>query len=274
MTRPAEVTCALTIAGSDSGGGAGIQADLRTFAALEVFGCSVITALTAQSTTEVRRVDPVDPEMVRAQLETVLDDLPVRHAKTGMLHRAEVVDAIAPVLTARRLTLVVDPVMVAESGARLLEPAAERAIVERLFPLAALVTPNLPEVEVLVGARPEAVDDMIDAGRLLLARGAAAALVKGGHRVGAPTDVLVAKGAEPLVLDAPRVETRATHGTGCTYAAAITAHLARGAALADAVRAAHAYLQGAIRAAAAGPALGRGKGPVHHLHPFYPWPAR
>jgi hydroxymethylpyrimidine/phosphomethylpyrimidine kinase len=263
------VPLALTIAGSDSGGGAGIQADLRTFAALAVHGTSALTALTAQSTTEVRAVHVVPARFVRAQVETVLDDLPVRYAKTGMLATAEIVAEVAALIAERALVVVVDPVMVAESGARLLAPEAEQAMRALLLPRARLVTPNLPETEALLGVCPEAVEDMIAAARALVACGAGAALIKGGHRRGDPIDVLVDGHGEPVVLEGPRLASHATHGTGCTYSAAITALLARGLPLEQAVREARLYLREAIAVAATLPRIGRGAGPVHHMHPHY-----
>lgn len=272
MSPPSSSTerYALTIAGSDSGGGAGIQADLKTFAALEVYGASAITALTAQSTTEVRGVQVIPAAFVRAQIETVLDDLPIRFAKTGMLAESSIVDMVASIAEARELVLIVDPVMIAESGARLLDLEAESFVKNRLLPRARLVTPNLPETQALLGALPRSVPEMISAARALIALGAQAALVKGGHLDGDPIDVLVdGDRGEPVILEGPRIDSRATHGTGCTYSAAITALLSRGLPLEDAVRAAREYLRGAIAAAAARPPIGRGKGPVHHLHRFY-----
>ena len=271
MSSPArsEAPLALTIAGSDSGGGAGIQADLRTFAALAVHGTSAITALTAQSTTEVRAVHVAPARFVRAQVETVLDDLPVRYAKTGMLANAEIVAEVAALIAERALVVVVDPVMVAESGARLLAPEAEQAVRALLLPRARLVTPNLPETEALLGVCPEAVEDMIAAARALVAQGAGAALIKGGHHRGDPIDVLVDGHGEPVVLEGPRLASHATHGTGCTYSAAITALLARGLPLEQAVREARLYLREAIAVAATLPRIGHGAGPVHHMHPHY-----
>lgn len=269
MTARRTTPIALTIAGSDSGGGAGIQADLRTFAALRVHGTSAITALTAQSTTEVRAVHVAPPDFVRAQLDTVLDDMAIRYAKTGMLATAPIVAVVAEVIAARGLITVVDPVMIAESGARLLAPEAEDAVLRHLLPRARLITPNLPETQALLGVLPEAVEDMIAAARALVARGAQAALIKGGHRRGDPIDVLVDGAGAPVVLEGPRLASSATHGTGCTFSAAITALLARGLELEAAVREARAYLRAAIAVAAELPAIGRGAGPVHHLHPFY-----
>jgi hydroxymethylpyrimidine/phosphomethylpyrimidine kinase len=268
---PAEprIPCALTIAGSDSGGGAGVQADLRTFAALEVFGASAITAITAQSTREVRAVWPVPAEIVAQQIDTVLDDLPIRTVKTGMLQRVEIVRLVAERIGSRDLVAVVDPVMVSKSGARLLDADAVRTVLEVLLPVAALLTPNLPEVEALLGVLPSTEGEMIDAGRALVDRGAKAVLVKGGHLAGEPIDVLLEPGRDPLRLGGERIATRSTHGTGCTYSAAIAAELAKGVALRDAVRSAHAYLRAALLAAASAP-IGSGSGPVHHMHPFYP----
>jgi hydroxymethylpyrimidine/phosphomethylpyrimidine kinase len=257
---------ALSIAGSDSGGGAGVQADLLSFAAFGVHGCTALTALTAQSTVEVRAVHPVPPAFVRAQVETVLADLPVRAIKTGMLLDLGIVREVARLAAEHPGPWVVDPVMVASSGARLLEPEAERALAVELLPRAHLVTPNLDEAGVLLGAVPRRVPEMIEAGRRLVGLGARAALVKGGHLEGAPTDVLVdgAGAAERVVvLEGRRIDTRATHGTGCSYAAAITAGLALGAPLEAAVRTAHAWLAAAI--ASARP-IGRGFGPIDHLH--------
>ncbi|EYB67778.1 phosphomethylpyrimidine kinase type-2 [Deinococcus phoenicis] len=243
MTR---VPVALTIAGSDSGGGAGIQADLKTFEAHGVFGTSALTVVTAQNTLGVRAVQALPPELVTAQLEAVLDDFPVAAVKTGALGNAGIVHAVAEVLRGRGLPLVVDPVLLAKSGDALLEPEAARVLVEELFPLATLVTPNLPEAGALFGADLPA--------HLPL-------LLKGGHAGGETvTDELRTPDVH-LRLEAPRQSTRHTHGTGCTLSAAITAHLARGLELSRAVREAHAYVQAALRAA---PELGAGYGPLGH----------
>lgn len=260
------IPCALTIAGSDSGGGAGIQADLRTFAALGVHGTSAVTAITAQNTLGVTDYDAVRPALVVGQIDAVLTDLPVRFAKTGMLATAPLIEAIAGALGARPVELVVDPVMVAKGGASLLEDSAVAALRAHLVPRALLVTPNLPEAARLLGRRIDSVAAQEAAARALVGLGAKAALVKGGHAAGDPVDVLV-EGTEVTLLSAPRVETRHTHGTGCTYSAAITALLARGLPLQAAVRTAHAYLHEAIVQA---PGLGAGHGPLHHMHPHYP----
>lgn len=258
-----EVKIALTVAGSDSGGGAGIQADLKAFAALGTHGLSAITALTAQSTTEVRAIHDVPADFVRLQLETLGDDFRIDAAKTGMLSSAQVIEEVALFFDARPIPLVVDPVMVASSGARLVGTSAAQVIVERLFPRAALITPNLDEVEVLLGQRPKDVEEMTAAGRELLTLGPAAVLVKGGHLEGDPVDVLVTR-SMTRQFTGPRIPTQNTHGTGCTYAAAITALLAHGLPLLAAVETARTFLRGAIAHAPAG--VGRGAGPLHPLH--------
>lgn len=253
---------ALTIAGSDSGGGAGIQADLKTFQRFGVFGTSVVTAITAQNTREVRAVHPVPIDMVLAQLDAVADDLPPAALKTGMLATAPLLRAVAGGIARYRFgPYVLDPVMVATSGARLLEPDAEREVVERLLPLAALVTPNLDEAAILTGRPVNDPDTMERAGRELLQRGAAAALVKGGHLTGDRlVDILVTpEGARLFAHE--RIATTSTHGTGCTLSAAITAGLALGRPLETAVGDALEYVH---RAIAAAPGLGGGHGPVEH----------
>lgn len=258
--------CALTIAGSDSGGGAGIQADLRTFAALGVFGTSAITAVTAQSTRGVFGFDAVRPALVAEQIRAVLDDFPIAYAKTGMVASREVVEAIRAALDGREVGLVVDPVMVAKAGEKLLDDGAIAAVKERLLPKALLVTPNLPEAEVLSGRAIHRVEDQVCAAKDLIALGARAALVKGGHAEHDPVDVLVTEEGE-LRLPVRRIETRHTHGTGCTLSAAITAFLARGFSLERAVVEAQAYVQRAIEEA---PGLGAGHGPLHHMVDWYP----
>ncbi len=265
---PALVPVALTIAGSDSGGGAGIQADLKTFAAHQVFGLSAITAVTAQSTTEVRAVHPVPPAMVRAQVETLLADFRIAAVKTGMLGSAELIRTVADLLDRIDAPAVIDPVMIASSGAPLAEAGAIEATIALLLPRARLITPNLPEVEAILGERPRSQADMIAAARALVDRGARAALVKGGHlEADDLVDVLFTEG-EAHIYSGPRMHTASTHGSGCTYAAAITAHLARGVPLTEAVRESHAWLRDAIATA---PGLGRGAGPLHHFHRWYRW---
>jgi hydroxymethylpyrimidine/phosphomethylpyrimidine kinase len=260
---------ALTIAGSDSGGGAGIQADLKTFSALGVYGASVITAVTAQNTREVTAVEEVSLALVRAQLDAVLADLDIAAIKVGMLFSPGIVAAVAARLRDVRAPVVLDPVMVAKSGDPLLQPAAVAALVRDLLPLAALLTPNLPEAARLLG-EPVAgsVEEMAAQGGRLRALGPRAVLMKGGHRPGAIlTDVLVTD-AGALRLEAPRIATPNTHGTGCSLSSAIAAGLANGLALETAVREAHAWLHAAIRAADR-LEVGSGRGPVHHFHELW-----
>ena len=245
----------LTIAGSDSGGGAGVQADLKAFAAAGCFGMSAIVALTAQNTTGVTAVHEVPPAFVRSQLEAVLGDIGVDAAKTGMLFSRPVIETVADVLVDYPLPLVVDPVMVASSGARLLEEDAVETLVARLFPLATVVTPNLPEAEALVGAGPKR-----ELAARLVELGARAAIVTGGH--GEPVDHLF-DGEQHVEIPVERVESGATHGAGCTHSATLAALLARGLSLEDAARGA---AEAASRAVAQGLAdIGKGDGPVDVL---------
>ena len=259
---------ALTIAGSDSSGGAGIQADLKTFAALGVFGASALTALTAQNTRGVHGVHVVPAEFVVAQVDAVLDDLTVGAVKTGMLATADVVRAVAALAAAGRLPrLVVDPVMVASSGDRLLEPPAERLYAEALLPHAALVTPNVREAEVLLGTPIRTLDEQHAAARALGALGPAAVVVKGGHAVADSADEavdVVWDGTSTYELRRPRVPTSNDHGTGCTFAAAVAAALARGAEPREALEGAKAFVS---RAVAGGSTwrLGGGHGPLDHF---------
>jgi hydroxymethylpyrimidine/phosphomethylpyrimidine kinase len=256
---------ALTIAGSDSGGGAGIQADLRTFAAHGLHGTCAITAVTAQNSVRVTDYVALEPRMVVAQIEAVTSDMAVAAAKTGMLANRGIIEAVARVAAGWSVPhLVVDPVMVAKGGDRLLDHDAEQAYVERLFPLATVLTPNLHETEALLQRPVRTLDDMKEAARELHRRGVRAVVVKGGHLPGDATDVLF-DGTRLWELEAPRIDTANTHGTGCTYASAIASRLALGDELPDAVRAAKAYLTEAIRRSYA---VGRGHGPVDHLHPL------
>ena len=258
---------ALTIAGSDSGGGAGIQADLRTFAAHGLHGASAITAVTAQNSVRVTDYVALEPRMVVAQIEAVTSDMAVATAKTGMLANRGIIEAVAVVAAGWRIPfLVVDPVMVAKGGDRLLDRDAEQAYVERLFPLATVLTPNLPEAEALLQRPVRTLDDMKAAARELHRRGVRAVVVKGGHLPGDATDVFF-DGARLEELRAPRIDTANTHGTGCTYASAIASRLALGEELLEAVRGAKAYLTEAIRRSYA---VGHGHGPVDHLHPLRP----
>lgn len=261
----AGVPKALTIAGSDSGGGAGIQADLKTFSALGVYGASVIAAVTAQNTRAVTAVAPLSPELVIAQLDAVLADIPPDAIKIGVLATPGNVVAVARRLRDVAAPIVLDPVMIAKSGDPLLAPEAAAAL-GVLLPLAAVVTPNIPEAARLLDLAPARdAAEMEAQGRMLLARGPAAALMKGGHGAGEVCVDLLVTADAVLRLEAPRAATSNTHGTGCSLSSAVAAGLARGLALPEAVRAAHAWLQGAIRAADA-LQVGAGHGPVHHFH--------
>ncbi len=253
---------ALTIAGSDSGGGAGIQADLKTFSAYRVFGMSAITAVTAQNSVGVQAVESLSPAFVARQIESVLEDFGVDAAKCGMLANATIIEAVAEALSPRRVEkLVVDPVMVAKSGASLLEPEAVRALTTRLLPLCLVVTPNLPEAEVLAGMPVASRAEMEEAARRIHALGPRHVLVKGGHLKGDAVDLLF-NGRDFTAYQVSRIESDNTHGTGCTLSAAITAGLAQGRPLGEAVRDAKAYVTRAIRE---GFALGRGVGQLRHF---------
>ena len=254
---------ALTVAGSDSGGGAGIQADLKTFAAFGVYGASAITAITAQNTIGVRAIHEVPADVVAAQIDAVLEDIGADAAKTGMLSSVEIIETVADRLRAHAVTaLVVDPVMVAKSGDRLLHEDAVQALRELLLPLAAIVTPNAPEATVLSGIDVVDAASASEAARRIHDLGPAVVVVKGGHLGGDTSDDLVFDGSSFEVLSGRRVATRHTHGTGCTFSAAIAAGLARGLPPLEAVREARVYLQGAIEHAEP---LGGGHGPVNHL---------
>ena len=260
---------ALTIAGSDSGGGAGIQADLKTFSALGVYGASVITAVTAQNTRAVTAVEAISPALIRAQIEAVFADLPPQAVKTGMLGDSQTICTVADSLAAVALPyLVIDPVMVAKSGDKLLADAAIATLRERLIPLATLITPNLPEAGELLGRSVTTRDDMPQAAADLLALGCHAVLLKGGHLAGDASDDLLLTTGGATWLSAARHPGKNTHGTGCTLSAAITAGLARGLALVDAVHAAKDYIGAAI-AAADRLHVGSGHGPLHHLHRWW-----
>ncbi|WP_044244113.1 bifunctional hydroxymethylpyrimidine kinase/phosphomethylpyrimidine kinase [Chondromyces apiculatus] len=255
----------LIVAGSDPGGGAGIQADLKAVTALDAYGATVITALTAQNTRGVFGVHAPPVAFVAQQMELVLEDIGADAIKTGMLHAADVIEVVSRTLDrmAPGVPLVVDPVMVAKGGARLLQPEAEGAMRTLLLPRATILTPNLPEAEALLGERIEGVDGMRRAARALQAMGPAAVLLKGGHAEGpVVTDVLRTAESETIFED-PRIETRATHGTGCTLASAIAAGLAQGLAVGAAVARGRRYLREAILTA---PGLGHGHGPLNHAH--------
>jgi hydroxymethylpyrimidine/phosphomethylpyrimidine kinase len=261
---------ALTIAGSDSSGGAGIQADLKTFAALGVYGASVITALTAQNTRAVSAVHPVPAEFVTAQLDAVFGDLDIGAVKIGMVAQLSTIDAVAAAL--RRYSpkrVVLDPVMVATSGARLLGTEAVEALRTSLIPQASLITPNLPEAAALLG-EGVATDaaDIERQGKRLLAMGCPAVLIKGGHGEGSESIDYLIDGKRTVAFAAPRLATKNTHGTGCSLSSAIAAELAKGEELETAVRNAKAFITAAI-AAADRFAVGHGRGPIHHFHRFY-----
>ncbi len=263
------IPIALTIAGSDSSGGAGIQADLKSFAACGVYGASVITALTAQNTQGVRAVHPVPADFVTAQIDAVFDDLDVSTVKIGMVAQSDVIAAIVAGLA--RWTpahVVLDPVMVATSGDRLLAPDAITALRRDLIPRADIITPNLPEAAALLD-EPIADNEtaISEQGRKLLALGCRAVLIKGGHGSGPESTDYLVTAARVVTLAAPRIATTNTHGTGCSLSSAIAAHLARGDDLETAVRAGKAYISAAI-AAADRLSVGKGHGPVHH---FYEW---
>jgi hydroxymethylpyrimidine/phosphomethylpyrimidine kinase len=258
------VRIALTIAGSDSGGGAGIQADLKTFHQFEVFGTSVITAITAQNTLGVRRWEAVSPQLVREQIDAVVEDLKPDALKSGMLGSSEVVRAVAAGISEHRLdNYVLDPVMVAASGDVLLESDAIQVIRDELIPLATLVTPNLDEAKLLTGHEVKSLADMRSAAEQLVhSLGARAALVKGGHMADAELVDVFYSDNEQFELKHDRIETTHTHGTGCTLSSAVAADLARGATLRRAVETAVDYVRRAILAA---PRLGGGHGPLNHL---------
>ncbi len=256
----------LVVAGSDSGGGAGIQADIKTITVLGGYAATAITALTAQNTLGVFGVVPVDPEFVAEQISVVLADIGADAVKTGMLFSEEIISAVAATLEARarRLPVIVDPVMVAKGGTALLQQRARVALVERLLPLAALITPNAPEAAALSGLKVETVADMERAADTLLAFGASAVLVKGGHVPGdLIVDVLRTADGESFRFEHPRIVTKSTHGTGCTLASAIATGVALGFTLRDAVERAEDYVVEAIRTA---PGLGKGHGPLNHGH--------
>jgi hydroxymethylpyrimidine/phosphomethylpyrimidine kinase len=270
-SRPETLPVALTIAGSDSGGGAGIQADLKTFHAFGVFGTTAVTAITVQNTEGVRAVHAVPPDIVRGQIAAVAEDLRPAACKTGMLATRELVTVVAAALWEHGLEhYVLDPVMVATSGDRLLDEDAEAAILAGLVPLATLVTPNLDEASILTGTPVRDVAAMRVAARQLVDAGAGAALIKGGHLQASELVDVLHDGNRLREYRRPRLATRSTHGTGCTLSAAVAAGLARGDALVPAVE--HA-LEFVHRAMARAPALGRGNGPLNHLVAAPPLPA-
>ena len=257
---------ALTIAGSDSGGGAGIQADLKTFAALGVYGTSAITAITAQNTVGVTAILALSPQMVAAQIDAVIADIGAHALKTGMLANAKIIETVVKKIQEHRLrNLVVDPVMVATSGDLLIKKNAVATLRSRLIPLATVVTPNIPEAEELTGMALRTSEDIEESARRIVAMGAKSVVVKGGHRAGPAMD-LYYDGKKFTALHAPRIRTKNTHGTGCTFSAAIAAYLARGEKVERAVDLSKKYITAAISKAFA---VGSGHGPVHHFHRFW-----
>ncbi|MFO7948206.1 MAG: bifunctional hydroxymethylpyrimidine kinase/phosphomethylpyrimidine kinase [Armatimonadota bacterium] len=254
----------LTIAGSDSGGGAGIQADLKTFTVLGTYGMSAITAVTAQNTTAVTNVQVIEPAIVRAQIDAVMSDIGCKAAKTGMLANREIVETVAGAVSDWDIPhLVVDPVMIAKSGDTLLEDDATEAIVQELLPLAEVVTPNLPEAEALTGMEIASREEIAEAGRKLCSTGCRAAVIKGGHMEGSADDYLYEANEDSLhVLAAERVDTKNTHGTGCTFSAAIAACLAYGLHVQQSVTVAKEFITYAIQSSLS---LGSGHGPVDHI---------
>ncbi len=257
----------LSIAGSDSGGGAGIQADLKTFAALGCYGMTAITALTAQNTLGVRAIHGVPPQMLRDQIDAVVDDIGVHAVKIGMLHAPEIVQTVAEAIDRHSLQhVVLDPVMVATSGAVLIDNPAIAALVKELFGRAVLVTPNLDEASLLVGRKLNSEQDMEGAAYELLGKGANAVLLKGGHLAGeVVSDLLIGKDGVPHWMRAARIHSANTHGTGCTLSSAIAAHLALGHTLVNSVEAARSYIRLALEAGAK-VRTGAGSGPLNHSH--------
>ena len=252
----------MTIAGSDSGAGAGIQADLKTFAAHGVYGTCAITAVTAQNTLKVDEVLELPTSLIESQIDAVVLDIGVDVVKTGMLSSSAIIEVVAAKVKEHNLRrLVVDPVMVAKGGDRLLQETAVDTMREVLLPLATVITPNAPEAGVLVGKKIETLDDARSAARELVLMGAKAAIVKGGHLPGPPTDILY-DGTEYRAFTSQRIEGTSTHGTGCTFASAIAANLAKGMSLRDAASAAKKYVTSAIRNAVP---IGHGHGPLNHF---------
>jgi hydroxymethylpyrimidine/phosphomethylpyrimidine kinase len=257
----------LIIAGSDSGGGAGIQADIKTVTMLDGFAATAITALTAQNTLGVFGMLPIAPGFIRQQIDVVLDDIGADAVKTGMLHDTAVIETVAASLAERApgVPLVVDPVMVAKGGAPLIEPAAIDALKTLLIPRAAVLTPNLPEAEILAGSSIDSIAAMHSAAEDLLRLGCRAVLLKGGHLAGDTVHDVLTTAAGQRVWHSPRIDSRHTHGTGCTLASAIATGLAQGLAIEPAVERARDYVQ---RAIASAPGIGRGHGPLDHAHPL------
>lgn len=257
---------ALTIAGSDSGGGAGIQADLKTFSAHGVYGMSVITAITAQNTQGVFGVQDVTPDIIKKQIEAIFDDLPVNAVKIGMVSVVETIQVIANCLKKYQpQNIVLDPVMISKSGYDLLQPDASQALIEQLIPLATIVTPNIPEAERITNKNITTYEDMKKAAKLIVEMGARYALIKGGHLDTDPVDILF-DGQEYHYFESKRIQTNNTHGTGCTLSSSIAANLANGLTIEHAVEGSKAYITTAIEHALA---IGKGHGPTHHFYDLY-----
>jgi hydroxymethylpyrimidine/phosphomethylpyrimidine kinase len=263
----------LIVAGSDSGGGAGIQADIKAVTALEGFAATAITALTAQDTVTVHGVHPIPPDFIARQMAVVLEDIGADAIKTGMLGDAAVINAVADVLSRKAgdVPLVLDPVMVAKGGARLLDPGAIEVLKARLLPLAFVITPNIPEAEALTGRAIVSLNDMEAAAQDLMGLGPSAVLIKGGHGTGAEVTDVLADADGIRHFSSPRLDSRHTHGTGCTLASAIACGLAQGLGLAAATARARAYV---VRAIETAPGLGAGHGPLNHGHTVQPFKER
>ena len=256
----------LTIAGSDSGAGAGIQADLKTFAALGVYGTSAITAITAQNTLGVAQVLPLDPKLVGAQIDSVIGDIGAQALKTGMLANAAIIDMVVKKIRAQRLkNIVVDPVMVATSGDLLIHKSAVVALRGKLIPLATVVTPNIPEAEELTGMKLSGSEEIREAARFIRKMGAQTVVIKGGHLSGPAVDLFY-DGKKFVALNARRIRTKNTHGSGCTFSAAIAAYLAKGENIDSAVTLAKKFITAAIEQSFS---IGSGHSPVHHFHGFW-----
>uniref|UniRef100_A0A7C5LDQ9 Bifunctional hydroxymethylpyrimidine kinase/phosphomethylpyrimidine kinase n=1 Tax=Caldiarchaeum subterraneum TaxID=311458 RepID=A0A7C5LDQ9_CALS0 len=256
----------LTVAGSDSGGGAGIQADLKTFAAHGVHGMSAITCITAQNTEKVTAIQPIPAEIVREQIKVVVEDIGVDAVKTGMLFSSEIIEAVSDELSNLNTPIVVDPVAVAKSGAILLREEAVEALVERLFPLATVVTPNIHEASLLTGVQISSTEDMVSAAEKLAAKGPKAVVVKGGHLPGVKSVDILLYAGNTYMYESEKIETKNTHGTGCCFASAIASNLAKGYRIPQAVRMAQRFVVEAVRR---GLPLGRGHGPIHPTGRIY-----
>ena len=253
---------ALTIGGSDPSGGAGVQADLKTFHQFGVYGEAVVTLITVQNSQGLRRVHVLDSALVSEQLHAVISDIPPRAAKTGALGSRSVVEALAEAAAGFSFPLVIDPVMISKNGGRLLDESARHSFAKKLLPRAFLLTPNLDEAAAFAGMPVTNLDQMITAAKRILEMGPANVLVKGGHLKGEPIDVLLSSASERFDFRTPRIDTRHTHGTGCTYSAAITAGLAKGLSLVEAIQHAKNFVTAAIRT---NPGLGSGSGPLNHF---------